>query len=242
MPEKVKLTPNQISDTLPESRLIKPFKFGDIIIHPALTLLCCAAFDLSGINAYVTKNYFALQHCVFDKHLLAILPSTISEMFMTPKQAVNQVVIRKYANRRLYDTNASRYVTIDDLKLMVKNNRDFRVVDAKNGQDLTRFTLVQIILEIESEGHKLLPIGVLQQLIRFYGDKMEPILSRYLERSMNAFLDHQGQAEDALGASFDAIRSSGNVTAAAKNVTSTDNLQLIRDEFDQLKAKLDRLG
>jgi polyhydroxyalkanoate synthesis repressor PhaR len=125
---------------------------------------------------------------------------------------------------------------------MVKNSRDFRVVDAKNGQDLTRFTLVQIILEIESEGHKLLPIGVLQQLIRFYGDKMEPILSRYLERSMNAFRDHQGQAEDALGASFDAIRSNGNGTAAAKNVTSTDNLQIIRDEFDQLKAKLDRLN
>ena len=123
---------------------------------------------------------------------------------------------------------------------MVKNSLDFRVVDATNGQDLTRFTLVQIILEIESEGHELLPIGVLQQLIRFYGDKMEPILSRYLERSMNAFLDHQGQAEDALGASFDAIRSSGNGTA--NNVTSTDNLQLIRDEFDQLKAKLDRLG
>ena len=161
---------------------------------------------------------------------------------MTPKQAANQVVIRKYANRRLYDTNASRYVTIDDLKLMVKNSLDFRVVDAKNGQDLTRFTLVQIILEIESEGHKLLPIGVLQQLIRFYGDKMEPILSRYLERSMNAFLDHQGQAEDALGASFDAIRSSGDGTATANNVTSTNNLQLIRDEFDQLKAKLDRLG
>ena len=86
---------------------------------------------------------------------------------MMPKQAANQVVIRKYANRRLYDTNASRYVTIDDLKLMVKNTLDFRVVDAKNGQDLTRFTLVQIILGIESEGHKLLPIGVLQQLIRF---------------------------------------------------------------------------
>jgi hypothetical protein len=76
---------------------------------------------------------------------------------------------------------------------------------------------------------------------------MEPILSRYLERSMNAFLDHQGQAEDALGASFDAIRSNGNGTAAAaaaaaENVASTDNLQLIRDEFDQLKAKLDQLG
>jgi len=197
---------------------------------------------LSGIKIYNAKNYFALQHCVFGKHLLAMLSYAFFEMFMTPKQAANQVVIRKYANRRLYDTNASRYITIDDLKLMVKNSLDFRVVDAKNGQDLTRFTLVQIILEIESKGHELLPIGVLQQLIRFYGDKMEPILSRYLERSMNAFLDHQGQAEDALGASFDAIRSSGDGTATANNVTSTDNLQLIRDEFDQLKAKLDRLG
>ena len=95
---------------------------------------------------------------------------------MTPKQAANQVVIRKYANRRLYDTNASRYVTIDDLKLMVKNSLDFRVNDAKNGKDLTRFTLVQIILEIESEGHKLLPIGVLQQLICFYGEDRKSVV------------------------------------------------------------------
>ena len=152
---------------------------------------------------------------------------------MRQKQAANQGVIRRDANRGLKDTDESGYVTIEDLKQMVKNSRELRVVDAKNGQDLTRFTLVQIILEIESEGHKLLPIGVLQQLIRFYGDKMEPILSRYLERSMDAFLDHQAQAEDALGASFDAIRSSGDGTATASQVTSTDNLKLIHDTFDQ---------
>src|SRR6056300_1960705 len=242
MPEQVKLTAHEISDILPKPGLIKPFKFGDIIIHPALPPFAALHLICQELISIVQKNYFALQHCVFGKHLLAMLLHAISEMFMTPKQAANQVVIRKYANRRLYDTNASRYVTIDDLKLMVKNSLDVRVIDAKNGQDLTRLTLVQIILEIESEGHKLLPIGVLQQLIRFYGDKMEPILSRYLERSMNAFLDHQGQAEDALGASFDAIRSSGDGTETTNNVTSTDNLQLIRDEFNQLKAKLDRLG
>ena len=118
---------------------------------------------------------------------------------------------------------------------MVKNQIDFRVVDVTNGQDLTRFTLVQIILEIESEGHRLLPIGVLQQLIRFYGDRMEPILSRYLERTMDAFLNHQGRAEDALGASLDNIRSKANTP-------NEDHLQLIRTEFDQLKAKLDGLG
>ena len=146
----------------------------------------------------------------------------------------DMIVIRKYANRRLYDTNASRYVTIDDLATMVKADINFRVVDVASGQDLTRFTLVQIILDIESEGHQMLPIGVLRQLIRFYGDRMEPILSRYLERTMNAFLNHQNRAEDALGASLDSIRSGAETEG-------TDHLRLIRDEFDQLKAKLDRL-
>jgi polyhydroxyalkanoate synthesis repressor PhaR len=144
------------------------------------------------------------------------------------------IVIRKYANRRLYDTSASRYVTIDDLATMVKADINFRVVDVASGQDLTRFTLVQIILDIESEGHQMLPIGVLRQLIRFYGDRMEPILSRYLERTMNAFLNHQNRAEDALGASLDSIRSGAEAEG-------TDHLRLIRDEFDQLKAKLERL-
>ena len=95
---------------------------------------------------------------------------------MMRKHTRNQVIIRKYANRRLYDTSDSRYVTIDDLAQMVKNNIDFRVVDVTSGQDLTRVILIQIILDIETAGHKLLPIGVLQQLIRFYGDRMEPIL------------------------------------------------------------------
>ena len=154
---------------------------------------------------------------------------------MMPKQAANQVIIRKYANRRLYDTNDSRYVTIEDLTLMVKRGVDFSVVDVASGKDLTRFTLVQIILEIESKGHGLLPITVLQQLIRFYGDRMEPILSRYLERTMNAFLNHKGHAEDALCASLDSIRSGADTS-------NEDHLALIRSDFNQLKAKLDRLG
>jgi polyhydroxyalkanoate synthesis repressor PhaR len=155
-------------------------------------------------------------------------------MSMPSQSNQDMIVIRKYANRRLYDTSASRYVTIDDLATMVKADINFRVVDVASGQDLTRFTLVQIILDIESEGHQMLPIGVLRQLIRFYGDRMEPILSRYLERTMNAFLNHQNRAEDALGASLDSIRSGAEAEG-------TDHLRLIRDEFDQLKAKLDRL-
>ena len=151
------------------------------------------------------------------------------------RHAKNQAVIRKYANRRLCDTRASRYVTIYDLSMMVKNNIDFRVVDATNGQDITRVTLVQIILEIESQGHGLLPISVLRQLIQVYGDRMEPIVSRYLERTMDAFFNHQGRAEDALGASLDNILNGANTS-------NDDHLHLIRTEFDQLKAKLDRLG
>lgn len=152
-----------------------------------------------------------------------------------PSQSIHDtIVIRKYTNRRLYDTSASRYVTIEDLATMVKDDIDFRVVDVTSGQDLTRITLVQIILDIESEGHEMLPIGVLRQLIRFYGDRMEPILSRYLERTMNAFLNQKNQAEDALGASLDSIRSGAEAEGS-------DHLRLIRDEFDQLKAKLDRL-
>ena len=154
---------------------------------------------------------------------------------MMSKQVTNRVIIRKYANRRLYDTNESRYVTIDDLTIMVKSGVDFSVVDVVSGKDLTRFTLIQIILEIESKDHSLLPISVLRQLIRFYGDRMEPILSRYLERTMDAFLNHKGYAEDALSVGLDNIRS-------AADAHNEDHLALIRIEFNQLKAKLDRLG
>ena len=152
-----------------------------------------------------------------------------------PEHAENQVVSRKYANRHQYNTSASRYVTIGDLSMMVKDNIDFRVVDAANGQDITRVTLVQIILGIDSEGHGLLPVSVLRQWIQVYGDRMEPIVSRYLERTMDAFFNHQGSAEDALGASLD------NILIDA-NIPNGDHRRVIRTEFDQLKAKLDRLG
>ena len=118
---------------------------------------------------------------------------------------------------------------------MVKDSIDFSVVEVTTGKDLTRFTLFQIILEIESEGHRLLPIAVLQQLIRFYGDRMEPILSRHLERTMDAFFSHKGHAEDAPCANLNNIRSDA---VAANKV----HLAQIPIEFNQLKTKLDRLG
>ena len=131
----------------------------------------------------VTKFYFASQHCIHDKLLVTRSPRWLKRLSMMLRHAKNQAVIRKYANRRLCDTRASRYVTIYDLSMMVKNNIDFRVVDATNGENLTRVTLIQIVLEMESKGHGLLAISVLRQLIQMHGDPIEAILWRYLERT-----------------------------------------------------------
>ena len=93
------------------------------------------------------------------------------------------IKIKKYANRRLYNTGTSTYVTLEDLAVMVKNGEDFLVEDAKTGEDITRSVLAQIIFEQENkEGQSLLPIAFLRQLIRFYGDSMQMLVPRYLEQ------------------------------------------------------------
>lgn len=101
------------------------------------------------------------------------------------------VVIKKYANRRLYDTSSSAYVTLDDLSAMVRSGVDFVVKDAKTGDDITRNVLTQIIFEQESRGENLLPIDFLRQLIGFYGNSMQAILPSYLDMSMDAFSRQQ---------------------------------------------------
>ena len=102
--------------------------------------------------------------------------------------------IKKYANRRLYNTGTSTYVTLEDLAAMVKAGEDFVVYDAKTGEDITRSVLTQIIFEQENkEGQNLLPITFLRQLIRFYGDSMQMLVPRYLENSMAAFARNQEQ-------------------------------------------------
>ncbi len=94
------------------------------------------------------------------------------------------VVIKKYANRRLYNTSTSTYVTLDDLSTMVKAGTDFLVYDAKTGEDITRSVLTQIIFEEENKGTNLLPINFLRQLIRFYGDSMQAFVPGFLEFSL----------------------------------------------------------
>src|SRR5579883_2086471 len=102
------------------------------------------------------------------------------------------VIIKKYANRRLYNTGTSTYVTLEDLAAMVKAGEDFIVYDAKSGEDITRTVLAQIIFEQENkEGQSLLPITFLRQLIRFYGDSMQMLVPRFLEQSMQSLTSQQ---------------------------------------------------
>jgi polyhydroxyalkanoate synthesis repressor PhaR len=108
------------------------------------------------------------------------------------------ITIKKYANRRLYNTATSSYVTLDHLCQMVKEGLDFVVYDAKSGEDITRSVLTQIIVEEESKGQNLLPISFLRQLIGFYGDNMQWMVPRYLEHSMQAFSRNQAQMREYL--------------------------------------------
>lgn len=116
------------------------------------------------------------------------------------------ITIKKYANRRLYNTATSSYVTLDHLCQMVKENTDFVVYDAKSGEDITRSVLTQIIVEEESKGQNLLPISFLRQLIGFYGDSLGGLVPRYLEHSMQAFSRNEEQMrslmQNALGGMF----------------------------------------
>jgi polyhydroxyalkanoate synthesis repressor PhaR len=104
-----------------------------------------------------------------------------------PTSAAPSVVVKKYANRRLYNTESSSYITLENLADMVRAGRDFVVYDAKSGDDITRSVLTQIIVEEESKGKALLPTGFLRQLIGFYGDSMQGLVPRYLENAMTEF-------------------------------------------------------
>ncbi len=114
-----------------------------------------------------------------------------------------QIVIKKYANRRLYNTGTSTYVTLEDLAEMVKKGEDFTVQDAKSGDDITHSVLTQIIFEQESKtGNTLLPISFLRQLITYYGDQMQMVVPSFLEHSMRAFTEQQSQMREQMTRAF----------------------------------------
>lgn len=116
--------------------------------------------------------------------------------------APQPVVIKKYANRRLYNTKTSSYVTLDHLCEMVKEGTDFEVRDARTGEDITRSVLTQIIFEEEAKGQNLLPIRFLRQLIRFYGDSLQALLPGYLDLSMESFARQQEDIRHRMAEAF----------------------------------------
>ncbi len=116
------------------------------------------------------------------------------------------IIIKKYANRRLYNTATSTYVTLDHLSQMVRDDQEFVVYDAKSGDDITRAVLTQIIFEEEGKGQSLLPVGFLRRLISLYGDGVQAFVPRYLEMAMDTFAGNQEQMrknlENAFGGMF----------------------------------------
>src|SRR5262249_16423105 len=119
------------------------------------------------------------------------------------KTAAEPVTIKKYANRRLYNTGTSTYVTLEDLAAMVEHGEDYVVYDAKTGEDITRSVLTQIIFEQENkEGQNLLPITFLRQLIRFYGDSMQMVVPRFLEASIESFTREQEKFRHQMAQAF----------------------------------------
>jgi polyhydroxyalkanoate synthesis repressor PhaR len=180
------------------------------------------------------------------------------------------VKIKKYANRRLYNTGSSTYVTLEDLAQMVKAGRDFVVEDAKSGEDITRSVLTQIIFEQENkEGQNLLPIAFLRQLIRFYGDSMQMLVPRYLEVSIDSltrdqekFREQMKQAMGAsgLGALEDQVRRNMELfqrafsmftpfarheeqsSEAEKSQRSGGEIDELKRQLDEMQKRLDRMS
>ena len=180
------------------------------------------------------------------------------------------VTIKKYANRRLYNTGTSTYVTLEDLAVMVKNGEDFVVFDAKSGDEITRSVLAQIIFEQENkEGQSLLPIAFLRQLIRFYGDSMQMLVPRFLEQSMQSLTSQQGKFREQMAQAFGVggfgpledqvrrnmemfekpfpmfappfARGQGKPTDD-KPQGSTNEMEELKRQLDEMQKRLDKLG
>jgi polyhydroxyalkanoate synthesis repressor PhaR len=174
-----------------------------------------------------------------------------------PKDDV--VIIKKYANRRLYNTESSTYITLDYLAKMVRDKREFKVVDAKSGEDITHNVLTQIIMEEESRGATMLPVNFLRQLIGMYGDSMQSMVPQYLEASLEAFQRNQSQFRDAMAGAFTsgpfaelAKRNMELFQAAAGGKHAADappaesetksELAELKAQLAALQQKLDKLG
>ncbi|GER07314.1 polyhydroxyalkanoate synthesis repressor PhaR [Iodidimonas muriae] len=151
------------------------------------------------------------------------------------KQDADCVIIKKYANRRLYNTETSSYVTLDHLAQLVRDGRDFVVRDAKSGDDITRAVLAQIIFEQESRGQEMLPIPFLRQLIGFYGDRLQGMVPGYLQTSMDAFSQNQEHMRAAFENSLNPAQAMSMLDEAARK-----NMQVFEQTFKMFNPFADK--
>lgn len=133
-----------------------------------------------------------------------------------PKKSDDVIVIKKYANRRLYNTAKSSYVTLENLSQMVRDGEDFVVQDAKSGEDITRSVLAQIIFEAESKGNNMLPTNFLRQLIALYGDSLQGVVPGYLDASMETFTKNQETMRAQISSAFGANPAIANLESLAR--------------------------
>jgi polyhydroxyalkanoate synthesis repressor PhaR len=169
-------------------------------------------------------------------------------------KSTGKVTIKKYANRRLYDTESSAYITLDRLAAMVREGREFEVIDAKSGEDITRHVLTQIIVDEEARGATMLPLNFLKQLIGLYGNSMETFVPQYLEAAMDSFQRNQSAVRDAFGGNVLADIAKRNLAMfedAAQAFTgkkpggakpSSSDVDQLKAELAELQAKVDRLS
>ena len=169
-------------------------------------------------------------------------------------KSTGKVTIKKYANRRLYDTESSTYITLDRLAQMVREGREFEVVDAKTGDDITRSVLTQIIVDEESRGSTMLPLNFLKQLISLYGNSMQNFVPQYLEAAMDAFQRNQATVRDAFGgnvfadiakrnmAMFEDAAQAFSGKAKSEPKASDSEVEQLKAELDALRAKVDKLS
>ena len=172
-----------------------------------------------------------------------------------------KVTIKKYANRRLYDTESSAYITLDKLAGMIREGRDFEVVDAKTGDDITHQVLTQIIVEEEARGSTMLPVNFLRQLIGLYGGSMQSTVPQYLEAAMDALHKNQEAMRDAFSGKYAApnlfadiakrnmkmFEEAGRAFAGssqkkAEPKDTASEVDKLRAELAALQAKVDKLG
>jgi polyhydroxyalkanoate synthesis repressor PhaR len=165
-----------------------------------------------------------------------------------------KVTIKKYANRRLYDTESSAYITLDRLAQMVREGREFEVLDAKTGEDITRQVLTQIIVDEEARGSTMLPLNFLRQLIGLYGNSMQTFVPQYLEAAMEAFERNQSAARDAFGGNVFADMAKRNMELfgggaqtfgakpKAEHKPSSSDVDELKAELAALQAKVDKLS